>query len=139
MAHPLETIMQSTLSELKQLVDVDTIIGKPVQLGDGRLVMPVSRVSLGFVSGGGEYSTKNPVMNAGLTLDSSNRPYPFAGMLTAGVSIMPVAFLSVSDEHVGVLSATEQEPYAKIMQLVPEMLHTVQELVASLSKDRRAK
>ena len=136
MAHPLETIMHTTIAELRQLVDVDTIVGSPVTLGDGRLVLPVSKVTVGFVSGGAEYGTKNPVLGSGLLLDGGNRAYPFAGTLTAGVSVTPVAFLSAAGDRVDVLPAAESEPYARLARLLPQLLEAAGELVTSLTAGR---
>ena len=58
MAHPIETLMRTTMENLKDMIDVDTVVGSPVQTGDGLTVVPVSQVSFGFVAGGG--STRSP-------------------------------------------------------------------------------
>lgn len=55
MSHPVENIMRSTMEQLRQMVDVNTIVGSPVETGSGTVLLPVSKVSMGFVSGGGEY------------------------------------------------------------------------------------
>ena len=55
MSHPVENIMRSTMEQLRQMVDVNTIVGSPVETGNGTVLLPVSKVSMGFVSGGGEY------------------------------------------------------------------------------------
>lgn len=54
MSHPVENIMRSTMEQLRQMVDVNTIVGSPVETGSGTVLLPVSKVSMGFVSGGGE-------------------------------------------------------------------------------------
>ena len=55
MAHPIENIMGTTMENLKEMIDVSTVVGAPVSAGEGVTVIPVSRVSVGFVAGGGEY------------------------------------------------------------------------------------
>ena len=54
MSHPIENMLRTTMEQLKQIVDVNTVIGTPVAVGDA-VILPVARVSLGFLSGGGEY------------------------------------------------------------------------------------
>ena len=74
MSHPVENIMRSTMEQLRQMVDVNTIVGSPVETGNGTVLLPVSKVSMGFVSGGGEYimgQAATPVKRAGEALDAS--------------------------------------------------------------------
>ena len=138
MSHPLETIMQSTVSELKNLVDVNTIVGSPVQVGEDTLIIPVSRVTLGFVSGGGEYGVKNPVLKSGAALENGeNAKYPFAGTLAAGMGVVPVSFLAVNGDHVSVLPAQENEPCAKITALLPDILSQVRQMLTDLKQENR--
>lgn len=139
MAHPLENIMQSTMAELKKLIDVNTVVGEPVRIAEDAVVIPVSRVTLGFVTGGGEYGTKNPVLKAGSTLDNSNRGYPFAGAMSAGLGITPVAFLSVRPEGVSLLPVEEDEVASRIAALVPEITSRITTMIKSLKEDGRLK
>ena len=76
MAHPIENILSTAMENLKAMIDVDTVVGKPVVTADGVTVIPISKVSFGFASGGGEYS---------------------AG---AGVSLSPAAFLLVGNGQI---------------------------------------
>lgn len=138
MAHPMETIMQNTVPELKNLVDVNTIVGKPVEVGTDTVIIPVSRIALGFVSGGGEYGTKNPVLKSGAALDGEKTGYPFAGTLAAGMCVTPVSFLAVTGERVRVLPAQENEPLARIASLMPELLAEVRQALTALKRDARA-
>ena len=54
--HPIESLMGTTMENIRDMVDVNTVVGDPVQTADGVTVIPISRVSFGFVAGGGEYS-----------------------------------------------------------------------------------
>ena len=90
MSHPVENIMRSTMEQLRQMVDVNTIVGSPVETGSGTVLLPVSKVSMGFVSGGGEYimgQAATPVKRAGDALDASEGRYPFAGTAAAGMCL----------------------------------------------------
>ena len=81
--NPIETMMAQTLSNLKSLVDVNNVIGKPMLSADGvHTIIPISKLSMGFLVGGGEYSEKNKTEN-----------YPYAGGSGAGISVTPIGFL----------------------------------------------
>lgn len=135
MAHPLENIMQSTMEQLKQLVEVDTVVGKPVHVSEHTCVIPVSRASLGFVTGGGEYGVRSPVLESGASLDNGNRPFPFAGTMAAGVSLKPMAFLAVTEEGVRLMPVAERDPYARIAALLPDLLREAVGLIRSMRED----
>ena len=85
--HPIEELMKTAMESIKEMVDVNTIVGDAVQTVDGTVIIPVSRVSFGFAAGGGEYAKG----------DNKNQDskFPFAGGSGAGVSINPVAFMVV--------------------------------------------
>lgn len=81
--NPIENIMAQTLNNLKNLVDVNTVIGKPMKIDNSPIsIIPISKLSMGFLVGGGEYNDK--------TKSSS---YPYAGGSGAGVSVTPIGFL----------------------------------------------
>lgn len=81
--NPIETIMAQTMSNLKNLVDVNNVIGKPMLSADGtQTIIPISKLSMGFLVGGGEYNEKNKTEN-----------YPYAGGSGAGISVTPIGFL----------------------------------------------
>lgn len=127
MEHPLETIIKGSVAELKELADVGTVVGRPVYAGNAA-ILPVSKVTMGFVSGGAEYGTKQPILSSGSALDTG-RNYPFAGTLTAGFGVMPTAFLVVRGESVSVLPAAEDGSLAaRLTELMPEILNGVKKL-----------
>ena len=106
MSHPVENIMRSTMEQLRQMVDVNTIVGSPVETGNGTVLLPVSKVSMGFVSGGGEYimgQVATPVKRAGEALDASEGRYPFAGTAAAGMCLTPMAFVTSENGRTRVL------------------------------------
>lgn len=81
--HPIERLMDNAFVKMRGLVSADTVIGNAVTTADGVTIIPVSRVTMGFLTGGGEYA-----QGAGF----SEREYPFAGGSGAGVSVAPVGF-----------------------------------------------
>ena len=86
----VESIIETTMARLKTIVDVNTIVGEPIPAGNG-VVVPVSKVSFGFFSGGGEYAPMGKVAGAAL---AEQKSFPFLGTAVAGVSLTPKAFWS---------------------------------------------
>ena len=82
-SHPIENLMRSTLENLKDMIDSNTIIGEPIETKDGGYIVPVSKVSFGFASGGSDLPSKQPKQL-------------FGGAAGAGVSVQPLAFIFVS-------------------------------------------
>ena len=121
MAHPIENIMGTTMENLKEMIDVSTVVGAPVSAGEGVTVIPVSRVSFGFVAGGGEYNLPQP--------DATR---PFAGGSGAGVSLQPVGFLVLSPEGVHMLPAQNKLPLEHTVTMIPKLIGDLKEL---LTKD----
>ena len=136
--HTIESIMNATMENIRDMVDVNTVIGEPVTANDGTTVIPISRVSFGFVAGGGEYemSGKKPAQNGGGQNGQSaqngqngqggqaakNQEMPFAGGAGAGVSVSPVGFLVVSSEQVRLLPVQPYAPLDRIIELAPQMV-----------------
>ena len=87
--------MQTAMESIKSIVDVNTILGDPVETPDGSVVVPVSRISLGFAAGGTEYETGGK--------PGGGAEFPFGGGSGAGISVNPVAFLVVGQGEVRLL------------------------------------
>ncbi len=106
-------ILATTIEKVRQLVDVSTIIGEPMMVADGLTVIPVSKVTYGFASGGSDFPSKNNVEL-------------FGGGGGAGVTITPVAFLVVKNGDVSVkYIAADDNAAERIVNLVPEMFDKV--------------
>jgi sporulation protein YtfJ len=127
--HPIENIMKTSMEQIKEMVDVNTVIGTPIVLQDENMVLPVSKVCLGFFSGGGEYSgsIKSPVRKSGdEAKDSEGGKYPFAGASAAGMTLTPVAFLSVKDSCVKVLPVQNGSAWDRVIDMAfPLIQHIV--------------
>lgn len=124
--HPINAIMNSAMENLKEMVDVDTIVGDAITTPDGTLVIPVSKVSFGLAAGGGEYSAKQP------KAEQSN---PFAGGVGAGVTINPMAFLVVSKDDVRLLPVEGEDAYSKLLSSVPSMVNKLTSVIGK-KKDK---
>ena len=136
MDHPIDTLMKHTMEELKNMVDVNTIVGTPVTSPDGTVIVPISKVSFAFLSGGSEFGNKakNKVSSNTGTLETSSccADFPFGGGSGAGVTLKPVAFLVVKDTNVRLLNMESQGSYDKVLESIPDMFNFVKDL---LNKD----
>ena len=136
MAHPIENILSTAMENLKAMIDVDTVVGKPVVTADGVTVIPISKVSFGFASGGGEYSAGaadkpcRRVMLDGRP-EGGETPLPFAGGAGAGVTITPMAFVVIRGESVRMLPIAEPASTSvdRIVEMVPDILDRVEALL----------
>lgn len=115
--HPISDLMGTTMQKIRELVDVNTIIGQPIPAGDVTLI-PVSKVSFGFASGGSDFATKNQKPEA----DNA-----FGGGSGAGVNIMPIAFLVVKGDVVRLLpvSPPPGTTVDRVVEMVPEVIDKV--------------
>lgn len=114
MEHPIGSLMDTTMEKIKEMIDVNTIIGKPITSPDGTLIIPVSKVSYGFAAGGSDLPTKKENKDC------------FGGGSGAGVTIQPVAFLTVYQGDVRLVSVDREEGTAdKLVNMIPDVLKKV--------------
>lgn len=127
--HPIEALMTTAMQSIKEMVDVNTIVGDAVQSPDGTVIIPISKVAFGFAAGGGEYNyTKDSVQEKGRNerdedeTQENEGEYPFAGGSGAGVSINPVAFMVVGNGQIKLLPVNVNSTVEKLLDLVPDFL-----------------
>ena len=114
--HPIENIMSTTLENIRDMIDVNTVIGEPITAADGSTVIPISRVSFGFVAGGGEYGRGAP------RADESRGEHPFAGGTGAGVTVQPLGFLVTGADQTRMLPAQCFQPLDRVLELIPQVV-----------------
>lgn len=114
MEHPIGSLMDTTMEKIKEMIDVNTIIGEPITSPDGTLIIPVSKVSYGFAAGGSDLPTKKESKDC------------FGGGSGAGVTIQLVAFLTVYQGDVRLVSVDREEGTAdKLVNMIPDVLKKV--------------
>jgi len=123
--HEIQILMQTAMSSLREMVDVNTIIGDIIETAGGTSIIPVSRVSCGFIAGGGEYGKEKA---SGL---------PFGGGSGAGISLLPVAFLVVTDEQVRLIPVMGATSFDKAIEAVPIIADQLQNLFQKEPKDSK--
>ncbi len=116
--HPINGLMNVTLEKIRQMVDSNTIIGNPINTADGSTILPVSKVSFGFVSGGSDFM-------------SSKAPKDlFGGGSGAGVSVTPVAFLVIHKGSVRMIQiAGKDSSFDRALNMLPDVLDKIQGFV----------
>ncbi|MBQ9943073.1 MAG: GerW family sporulation protein [Clostridia bacterium] len=124
MEHPIGKLMQTTLENIKDMVDVNTVIGEPIAAPAGVTVIPFSKVSFGFATGGGDYDGKK---EDSLTRDN----LPFAGGSGAGVSVQPVGFLVITMDGVRLLPAQNKTALERAMGCAPQLMEDIRSLLES--------
>lgn len=131
--HPIEGLMKTAMESIKEMVDVNTIVGDAVQAPDGTVIIPISRVSFGFAAGGGEYKNVHGFQNKNDDDDSVEgkfqQKYPFAGGSGAGVSINPVAFMVVGQNQIKLLPVNANFSLDKVLELIPELIGKANETI----------
>lgn len=116
-------ILKTTIEKVRDLVDVSTIIGEPINLPDGLTIIPVSKVTYGFASGGSDFPSKNNVEL-------------FGGAGGAGITINPVAFLVVKDGDVTIKHIVSNDnAVERAVSLVPEMFDKVTKLAGKKKEE----
>lgn len=117
--HPIEGMMNTTLEKIKEMVDINTIVGDPITSPDGSILIPVSKISYGFASGGSDFPTKTQTEKAF-----------FGGGTGAGVSITPVAFLTICN---GTVKLLQIDPYNssadRVIGMFPEIVDKISGLI----------
>ncbi|MBP3647692.1 MAG: GerW family sporulation protein [Clostridia bacterium] len=117
MQHPIDSMMQTTMENIRGMVDVNTVVGSPVAGAKDTTIIPISKVSFGFVAGGGEYAVED---HRSRTM--STDVLPFAGGTGAGVSVQPVGFLVVGENTVKMLPAQTNGAMERVVELLPQLL-----------------
>ncbi|MBE5790705.1 MAG: GerW family sporulation protein [Clostridia bacterium] len=121
--HPIEGLMASTMENIRDMVDVNTVVGEAVQTSDGSTVIPISKVSFGFVAGGAEYKS------GGYRTEKENGALPFGGGSGAGVSVSPMGFLVINEGSVRMLSARCDQPAEKLVEMIPQLANDIKDVL----------
>ena len=138
--HPIESLMLTAMSSIRDMVDVNTIIGEPIETGNNITIIPISKVCFGFAAGGSEFT--------GETLKEYNRKdkneeieykLPFGGGAGAGVTINPVAFLVDQNDNVKLMPVNHDSYIDKLLDYVPDLLQKVNDMFNNCSSNRRKK
>ena len=123
MSQTLPNMLENTIAKIREMVDVNSVIGEPITTPDGVTIIPVSKVSVGFGGGGSDFSNKN----------GDN---PFGGGVGGGVKVTPICFLIVKDGNVRMMpvAVPANTTADRIVEMVPDTLDKISSFIDSHSK-----
>ncbi|WP_438445554.1 GerW family sporulation protein [Gorillibacterium sp. sgz5001074] len=134
--HPIQGLMKVAMENIKEMVDVNTIVGDPVETPDGSVIMPISKVGFGFAAGGSEFygeveeNESGPNGSVHREADAATVMLPFGGGSGGGVSITPIAFLVVSKQGVKVVPLDNQTHiYERLIDAAPQVVEKIQSML----------
>ena len=130
MSQTLPNMLENTIAKIREMVDVNSVIGDPITTADGVTIIPVSKVSVGFGGGGSDYVSRN----------LNKQENPFGGGAGGGVKVTPIAFLIIKDGNVRLLpvGAPANTTADRIVEQVPDLLDKVAAFVDSRTNKENA-
>ena len=109
---PVENVLEQTLKNLKSIIDIDCIVGETIK-HESTTIIPISKISVGFVSGGGEYDYKKK---------KNNYNYPFAGGSGGGCNLTPIGFLVINEGKTQFIKINAENNFEKIIDIVDNFI-----------------
>ena len=128
--HPIEGLMTTAMNSIQDMIDVNTIIGEPIETSNNIVIIPISKVSFGFAAGGSEFR--------GETIDEYTKKekeeqvqyrLPFGGGSGAGVTINPIAFLVIQGENVKLMPVNYSSSLDKLLDYIPDLLDKTNNMI----------
>ncbi|WCN36972.1 GerW family sporulation protein [Aneurinibacillus uraniidurans] len=146
--HPIQGLMKTAMENIRAMVDVNTIIGDPIETSDGSVILPVSKVGFGFAAGGTEFESSQDGTyqqngayqqnslgggQQGQRMgDGEEKGFPFGGGSGGGISITPVAFLVVNKEGIRTVSLQEgAHLYDRLLDMAPAAFEKLQAMMGN--------
>ena len=125
--HPIEGLMLAAMNSIKDMVDVNTIIGDPIETSNNIVIIPISKVCFGFAAGGSEFNEETIDEYTKKDKDNENIKYklPFGGGSGAGVSINPVAFIVIQEGNVKLLPVNHSSTIDRLIDYVPDLINKI--------------
>lgn len=123
MSQKLPNMLENTIAKIREMVDVNSVVGDPITTGDGVTIVPISKISIGLGGGGSDFVSKN----------ANREENPFGGGVGAGVKVTPVAFLVIKEGSVRMLpvAAPANTTADRLVELVPDTLDKIVSFIDS--------
>lgn len=110
----IKDVMAESIKSMRSLVDIDVVVGSPIETNSKLTIIPLTKVTMGFVSGGGEYYSE-------LREIKKDNEYPFAGGAGSGLNVQPIGFLVIDEKQVDVVKIESKSAVEKLIEAVPEV------------------
>ena len=136
--HPIEGLMITAMNSIQDMIDVNTIIGEPIETSNNIVIIPISKVSFGFAAGGSEFK--------GETIDEYTKRdreeeiqyrLPFGGGSGAGVTINPIAFLVIQEDNVKLMPVNHTSSLDKLLDYIPDLLEKTNHMMNRCMKSKK--
>ena len=137
--HPIESLMITAMSSIQDMIDVNTIIGEPIEKQNGITIIPISKVCFGFAAGGSEFNGETMKEYTRKDKDEEiEYKLPFGGGAGAGASIHPVAFIVVQDNTVKLMPVNHDSYIDKLIDYIPDMMKKANEIVDKITLNKES-
>ena len=136
--HPIEGLMTTAMNSIQDMIDVNTIIGEPIETVNNIVIIPISKVSFGFAAGGSEFK--------GETIDEYKKVekeeqiqyrLPFGGGSGAGVTINPVAFLVIQPNNIKLMPVNHSSSIDKLLDYVPDLMDKTNNMMNRIVSNKK--
>lgn len=136
--HPIEGLMITAMNSIQDMIDVNTIIGEPIETSNNIVIIPISKVSFGFAAGGSEFK--------GETIDEYTKRekeeaiqyrLPFGGGSGAGVTINPIAFLVIQSDNVKLMPVNHTSSLDKLLDYMPDLIEKTNNLMSRCIQNKK--
>ena len=131
----IDGLMNTAMMSIKEMIDVNTIIGEPIETSNNIVIIPVSKVNFGFASGGTEFNGKCKCSEKDKNeQNNKSNKMPFGGGAGAAVSISPMAFIAVQESGVKLLPVEHDSCLDKLIDYIPDVMDKITELINKRNK-----
>ena len=136
--HPIEGLMVTAMNSIQDMIDVNTIIGEPIETSNNIVIIPISKVSFGFAAGGSEFK--------GETVDEYTKKnkeeaiqyrLPFGGGSGAGVTINPIAFLVIQPNNVKLMPVNHTSSLDKLLDYMPDLMEKANNMMNRCMQNKK--
>lgn len=136
--HPIESLMTTAMNSIQDMIDVNTIIGEPIETVNNIVIIPISKVSFGFAAGGSEFK--------GETIDEYKKVekeeqiqyrLPFGGGSGAGVTINPIAFLVIQSDNVKLMPVNHSSSVDKLLDYMPDLIEKTNAMINKIVSNKK--
>ena len=127
MSQNLPNMLEGTMARIREMVDVNSVVGEPIVTADGVTIIPVSKVSVGFGGGGSDFVSRHP----------NKQDNPFGGGVGGGVKVTPIAFLVIKEGNVRMLpvASAPNSTADRVVEMVPDVLDRISAMIDKKNQD----
>lgn len=128
MSQNLPNMLENTIAKIREMVNVNSVVGDPITTPDGVTIIPISKVSVGLGGGGSDFVSKNV----------NHQDNPFGGGVGAGVKVTPIAFLVIKDGNVRMLpvATPANTTTDRLVEMVPDTLDKIAAFIDSRTEKK---